>query len=305
VFVDDQPVSVKWLFQLATGGDYHLIHGRTATRALAQIGIETKRIDRATKSASKSTRQLKGAERVAQRNGFLTRVAERIASNLPAQVNGGEIQFTPGRNYLQIFYTEFPRSYYELRLAMGFDEVTFHLEGKRDDNLARLALLVPHQQEFSAALGHTVVAEPWGANWARLAIDLPSAAWTDGQAEEYAKLMSHFMEVTYPVLRQAFAAVPGRRRSRAKKKQVPTDSPAGQAHAILDQQLAQIRAFLQGRAARPSDEVLCDWVQFCHTFELFGEANELFNLIVPSEVNEWLYGRTKRLAQVCRMRART
>ncbi|NLF00540.1 MAG: hypothetical protein GX601_06115, partial [Anaerolineales bacterium] len=75
------------------------------------------------------------------------------------------------------------------------------------------------------------------------------------------------------------------------------------AHALLDAHLAQIRAFLAGRAARPTDEVLCEWVRDCYTFELFQEGNELFNLVDPTAVNDWLYARTGRLAQVCRIRA--
>ena len=77
-----------------------------------------------------------------------------------------------------------------------------------------------------------------------------------------------------------------------------------QAHAILDQQLAMIRAFLQGRSSRPNDEVLCDWLAFCYTFELFAEAYELYQLIDPAAVNAWLYQRTKRIATVCRTRSR-
>lgn len=75
-------------------------------------------------------------------------------------------------------------------------------------------------------------------------------------------------------------------------------------HTILDEQLELIQRFLQGRASRPSEEVLCDWVQFCYTFERFQEGHELFKLVVPSEVNDWLYARTRRLAQVCKIRAR-
>jgi hypothetical protein len=100
------------------------------------------------------------------------------------------------------------------------------------------------------------------------------------------------------------SAVPSRRRRRAARKQPSAGSPDGQAHALLDQHLTQIRSFLQGRLSRPSDDVLCDWVQFCYTFGLFDEGYELFTLIVPSAVNEWLYGRTRKLAQVCCIRAR-
>jgi hypothetical protein len=303
VFVDDQPVSAKWLFALVTGADHNEFDSPTARRALSRIGIEAQQIDRAAKSALVPAQRPSRANRVERRDEFLAQVAELVSSDLSDQASHGEVRFVPGRNYVQLFHPEFPRSHYELRLATRFDEVAFHLEGDRDDNLARLAMLAPHQKEFTAALGHSVVAERWGDNWARLAINLPSASWTESQAQKYASLLARFVEATYPVIRQAFAAVPSRKKSRARQKPVSPDTPGGQAYAILDQQLAQIRTFLQGRSSRPSDEVLCDWVQFCYTFELFAEGYELFNLIVPAAVNDWLYGRTKKLAQVCRMRA--
>jgi hypothetical protein len=303
VFVDDQPVSVKWLFALVTGADYGEFDSPTARRTLSQIGIEAQQVGEGGKMAAVSAQRMRGASRVERRDEFFAQISDLLTGHLPAGASHGEIRHYANHNWLIVVYREFPTSHYELRLARGFDEVAFHLEGQRDDNLARLAVLEPHQDRLTAALGHPVVAERWGQNWARLAIDLPTASWTDKQAEEYATLLARFIEATYSLLQEVFAAIPSRRRSQARKKPVSTDSPEGQAHAVLDQQLTLIRTFLQGRSARPSDEVLCDWVQFCYTFEMFDEGYELFNLVAPSAVNDWLYGRTKRLAQVCRIRA--
>jgi len=72
--------------------------------------------------------------------------------------------------------------------------------------------------------------------------------------------------------------------------------------AILDREIAAIRNFLNGRSARPSDERLCDWVNFCYEFELFREGRDLFRLVDPSQVNTWYYERTRRLAKVCAMK---
>jgi hypothetical protein len=72
--------------------------------------------------------------------------------------------------------------------------------------------------------------------------------------------------------------------------------------AIFDNQITAIRDFLKGRASRPSDEVLCDWVHFCYSFELYREGRDLFRLIDPSRVNDWYYDRTRRLARVCAMK---
>jgi hypothetical protein len=73
-------------------------------------------------------------------------------------------------------------------------------------------------------------------------------------------------------------------------------------HAILDAQIRAVRDFLAGRASRPSDEKLCDWVHFCYTFELYREADALFQLVDPAQVDGWQYARSKRLAAICRMK---
>jgi hypothetical protein len=72
--------------------------------------------------------------------------------------------------------------------------------------------------------------------------------------------------------------------------------------AILADEIRAIRGFLAGNhSAAPSDEKLCDWVQFCYAFELFSEAASLFKLIRPEQVNSWPYERAKRLARACEL----
>ncbi len=74
---------------------------------------------------------------------------------------------------------------------------------------------------------------------------------------------------------------------------------------LVSSQVAEIRAFLSGRAEhRPSDEKLCDWVQFCYTFGLYTEGCDLFRLIEPSQINDWYYARTRKIADICKLRAR-
>jgi len=97
-----------------------------------------------------------------------------------------------------------------------------------------------------------------------------------------------------------------KRRSQEKRQQTTRSAPAlaatdSQAHAILNQTIGQIRRFLRGNSARPPDEVLCDWVQFCYMFELYMEGYKIFTLIDPAAVDAWPYQRAKKLAQVCRM----
>jgi hypothetical protein len=75
-------------------------------------------------------------------------------------------------------------------------------------------------------------------------------------------------------------------------------------HAILDREREAIRVFLAGRSdTRPTDEKLCDWVQFCYLFEMYREGRDVFAVINPIEVNAWHFERTKKLATICKMKA--
>jgi hypothetical protein len=300
VYIDGQPVSAKWLFHLITEAEYNEFDSPTARRLLADIGLEARRIGLQLQAEPSRQTRKPPKGRVALRDEFFQRVAERLPAQLEDAVSHGELKLFPRTNCMQVHYPEFTRSHYELRLARGFDEIAFHFEAGKNDNLARLAEIQPRVHKLSQALGHPFVAEAWGTQWARLAIEFESAPWTAEQAGAYASLLARFIETTFPLLRQAFAARPPRR----GRKAATHEGDNAEAYAILDQQINQIRRFLQGRADRPTDEVLCDWVQFCYTFQLFREATQLFDLIDPSAVDTWPYERARRLVRVCRIRAR-
>ena len=75
------------------------------------------------------------------------------------------------------------------------------------------------------------------------------------------------------------------------------------AYAVLDAQVTAVRDFLNGRSGRPSDERLCDRVNFCHEFGLFREgAQSCSNWLILSQVNDWYYERARWLARVCAMK---
>jgi hypothetical protein len=73
------------------------------------------------------------------------------------------------------------------------------------------------------------------------------------------------------------------------------------AHRILDRQIAQIRRFLKGVETRPSDEILCDWVYLCYTYELYYEGHRLFSMIDATIVLPAIYERAKKLARACQL----
>jgi len=72
---------------------------------------------------------------------------------------------------------------------------------------------------------------------------------------------------------------------------------------ILAREITNIQAYLDGHSSlQPSAEKLCDWVNFCYTFEMYSDGGDLFALISPNEVNTWYYERTKRLAKLCELK---
>jgi hypothetical protein len=85
---------------------------------------------------------------------------------------------------------------------------------------------------------------------------------------------------------------------------VPKEEKTNGYYAMLDREITTIRAFLQGRSDhRPSDEKLCDWVQFCYLFELFTKGRDLFALVSPDAINPWYLERTKKVARICALKA--
>lgn len=63
--------------------------------------------------------------------------------------------------------------------------------------------------------------------------------------------------------------------------------------------LNEVHHFLQGKStSRPSPDVLCDWVHFCYTLELYSEAAALLAYVGQDEVDPGAYKRAKRVAEV-------
>lgn len=108
--------------------------------------------------------------------------------------------------------------------------------------------------------------------------------------------LKELIQATLPILRQAPVLQPKQPRADARP------GAPSELHAIADALVGGICDFLNGRAARPSDERLCDWINLCYEFGLYREGRELFALVDPSQVNPWYYERTRRLAKVCALK---
>lgn len=203
---------------------------------------------------------------------------------------------TPLDQLVQVHLPAFSGCHYEIWVHAHTIEVGLHFETSRRLNHARLERFLPHQQALSKALNEQVRAEKWGENAARVVYELPRPILSAAVATELAGRLIALIQATLPILREAFAG-------KAERPQVEarSESPT-RAHAIIDAQVTAIRDFLNGRAGRPSDERLCDWVHLCYEFELYREGRDLFALIDPTQVNPWYYDRAKRSAKVCAMK---
>jgi hypothetical protein len=235
---------------------------------------------------------------------LLQNIASRLTKNLPRNARHAKIRTYGSKNSVRLYYPEFDSSHYEVHLARESAEIAFSFTGGKAKNAGRLALFETHLFSLQQKLGHQLVVEPvWQANWARVYIAVPKNSVSSEQAEQYADVMLNFLDSTYPVLCTVFEAVPARSRQPAISPSALNPKHYG-AYAVLSRHLNQIRAFLQGQAGRPTDDVLCDWVQLCYAFELFQEGARLFDLIDQSAVHPWHYDRTRRQAKVCRLRAK-
>ena len=69
--------------------------------------------------------------------------------------------------------------------------------------------------------------------------------------------------------------------------------------------LRVVRRFLDGGLdRRPGERELCAWLRFCYNREFYAEGAALFPHIVEARVDPEEYRVVKRMATVCRMRAR-
>lgn len=240
---------------------------------------------------------------------FIQHIADHLTHHLPQQVDHAKIQVYPGKRSVRLYYPEFESSYYEVCLKSGgkngflgseyLVEIAFHFAGSPVKRASRLALFETHLPSLQPNLKYPLVV----AEGARVAIQLTTDSLTETEAEQNARLMGNFLDLTYPLLRSVFENVPTR--SKAPAPSTPVLNPDHyHAYAILSRHIDRVHAFLQGRASRPSDEVLCDWVHLCYTFELYREGAKLFDLIDSSAVQTGLYERARRQAKVCRLRAK-
>lgn len=218
--------------------------------------------------------------------------------------DGMVYQFVQNSNYLQIRLTSVRGCHYEIILHRDIHEIALHFESSADRNQARLRDFQPHIDALSRSLDIPVFAGDFQSRgWTQVRIEKQAQPFFREYVTEFSELVLRFISVTFPILQQIIANERTIQRPPPRKEIITATSPA---HAILEQEIKAIRDCLQGRTGiQTSSEKLCDWVNFCYTFELYVEGDEIFSLVDKNEVQPWYYERTKKIAKICEMRSRS
>jgi hypothetical protein len=233
------------------------------------------------------------------REAFYQTLLARLQGKLPANIHNRGIN--PNADNLLLNHPA-PRTRYELllRKTYTFLGLVFYGPGEAENR----AWLAPFQQALSdleAKLGQPINIHVGGQSYANVYLHLPPAQLDTVTAHQFADTWLQFIEVTLPVLDRVVADL-GLVARGPKPKGKDLERP----RTILAREIRNIRAYLKGdQNLSPSDEKLCDWIQFCYTFELFSEGMALFNLVRPNAVHSWLYERTRKIARICELRSRS
>lgn len=134
----------------------------------------------------------------------------------------------------------------------------------------------------------------------------PGAPFWQIKAMAYADIAERFIQITSLDLLTMFGNLGYSSQPRATQRVSTSENrPFDTSHKLLEKKIYEILDFLAGHADRTiKPEELCDWIQFCYQFDLPTEGQKLFGLIEPQALNnDWLYRRTKRYADLCRLKA--
>jgi hypothetical protein len=290
VEIDGHLVGVKWLFSLVTGVQRFSFTTFDAAPIFRRMGLSVQQLRSGAESDA-------GVAETAEltKHEFLERARAAVAvlvSGLEYDVRA----LVPDARLLKVTLAPFSGAYYQFWIRPKGHEFGLDFGSSHKLNHERMQAFLPHQEALRSAMGEQVHVGPWGSPWTRVWYELPKAPLTEDLAAAYAGRLQRLIQVTLPILRQVYAirATPNQPERRLEAPQ--------NAYAVLDAQVTAVRDFLNGRSGRPSDERLCDWVNFCYEFGLFREGRDLFRLIDSSQVNEWYYERASRLARVCAMK---
>jgi hypothetical protein len=185
-----------------------------------------------------------------------------------------------------------------LRQSYTFLGLVFY--GPEAENRARLVPFEQAKSELEDVVKQDLQTRVGGKSYSAVYLHLPPAPLETSTAQQLAESWLLFIEATVPILEQVVADL-----GLGVRTQKPKEQELERPRAILAREIRNIRAYLQGdQALSPTDEKLCEWIQFCYTFELWTEGTALFKLVRPDAVNAWLYKRTGKLARACELHGR-
>jgi hypothetical protein len=234
---------------------------------------------------------------------FLITLKESLLGSLPSLFGHVPIEFVRRSNYLQIRLGDFPGCHYEIILRRSKHEIALHFESSAERSQARLRGFEPHIEEISQSIEMPVHAGNFQSRgWTQVYIEMQAQPLVPGVVKEYTDIILRYITATFPILQKIYSNEGGGYRSAIGKEKRAEDPHL---HKILDQEVEVIEAYLQGRSSiQISDEKLCEWVNFCYTFEMYKHAINLFSLIGQGEVNPWYYERTKKIVKACEQKVK-
>lgn len=233
---------------------------------------------------------------------FFTHLQARLEDLLKPILGENRFSFTQRGNYLQIRIAGFSGCHFEIILRQDRHEIALHFESSPDVSRVRLQAFEPYLEELSRKINIPVKAgNHQSRGFTQVKIEgRANNLLSPELAEQYAKVVTRFIKATFPILQQVYE---GQRSSQSKQARAIVQN-IDTARIILEREIQTIRDYLVGQSSQqPSDEKICDWVNFCYTFAMYTEGKELFFLVNSKEVHPWYYERTKKIARLCELRA--
>lgn len=270
----------------------------------------------------------------AERDEFFQQVIASLPARLPP-VWQGDVNFTkfkPGRDWLSVGFLSYPRIQYRLRIRQHVIEMALYVGGEPENRQRILDFLAEPIKTLEQELEYPLVQGSVSKLWSRVGVEINSIFWEytlnlgdddrntlpnstqlptwmrnkeqDGKHEYLQDFFGRFLITTIPWLTEIQRFFPLSHNIKAGGKSEPGEDEA--VYLAAEKYIEQIRQFLSGRNGRkPSEEQLCDWVQFCYLFGLYAEGAHLFELVNAQALNnDWFYQRTKNYAKSCRLKAK-
>lgn len=73
---------------------------------------------------------------------------------------------------------------------------------------------------------------------------------------------------------------------------------------LTDKTARQIASYLEGISdTTPTDEDLCEWIEFCYNNHMFQEGSKLFYRLNESEVSPEEFKKAKKIAEICKLKS--